>query len=509
MSRTPRTLPQTPARRAIACALASLTLVAAVAASALAEPAPAATQLIEKMWVAAPLSWSDPIVPRMTADGDSAGPLAPSDALFSGQLTYFNWSTLKNEAICGTWTDELDLDGVPIDYQVHSACAWQRIFFPSLNQTPIAVRGGRHELTGKADIYHQVAHDYEFLPFPWTGQFVWSPTPLPEHDLAGGLAPPPIGYNAYPNNVGYSMVRANSFAWVTAEIATSPTADCDLAVYSDPWTGGSTGFSIEAARSTQAAGQLDFVVGASSASPAGVYPAILRGTAGDVGGYYLSWTDANGQRDSTADHAWTGALGSGAFAQVYEAWLSAGVPVRMDLTRLSGSDDITFGVFPPTPGGAWGRAQAAANGTQLTNPNDDALTFTPSETGWHPIVVYLAQNAASSVGESYLLRVGPTAVLDTDVHGTPLFLADAAPNPALDHARFAFGLPAAEHVRLSLYDLGGRRVRTLVDATLDAGRHDATWDLRDEGGSRIGAGVYWARFEAGGKSLTRRVSVVR
>jgi hypothetical protein len=481
----------------------------ALAAAPAPAVAPAATQLIGKMWVFAPGSWAYPIVPRMTADADSAGPLAPSAGLFSGQVTYFNWCTEKNEAICGVWTDELDLDGVAVDRQSHTSCAWQRIFFPNLNQTPIPVRGGRHELVVRPDIYEQVATDYSFYPQPWGRQFVWSPMPLPEGSLIGGFTPPPVGYWSYPNSDGYQMQRANPWAWVVAEIATAPAADCDLLVYSDPWQGGDTGFSVEAARSTQGAGQLDFVVGTTSSTNASLFPAVMRGSAGDAGGYYLNWTDSDGQRDTTGDHAWIGSVGSGRFAQVYEAWLTAGVNVGIDLTRLSGSDDITADVFAPTPGTVWKRGQTIATMFQQANPNVDAMRFTPSQTGWHPIVVYLTQNAASSIGESYELRVGPSGVLDAEIVRTPLFLADAAPNPALDRTRFAFGLPTSQHVRLALYDVTGRRVRTVVEGSLDAGRHDATWDLRDDSGARIGAGVYWARFEAGGKSLTRRVAVVR
>lgn len=52
-------------------------------ASSAAYAAPASPQLIGKMWVLAPPSWSAPVVPRMVADADSAGPVLVSDSLIS------------------------------------------------------------------------------------------------------------------------------------------------------------------------------------------------------------------------------------------------------------------------------------------------------------------------------------------------------------------------------------------------------------------------------------------
>ncbi|MFH1844782.1 MAG: FlgD immunoglobulin-like domain containing protein [bacterium] len=45
-------------------------------------------------------------------------------------------------------------------------------------------------------------------------------------------------------------------------------------------------------------------------------------------------------------------------------------------------------------------------------------------------------------------------------------------------------------VRVTLHDLTGRRVRTLCDAVLGAGRHEIHWDGRDWDGARAAAGVY-------------------
>lgn len=84
--------------------------------------------------------------------------------------------------------------------------------------------------------------------------------------------------------------------------------------------------------------------------------------------------------------------------------------------------------------------------------------------------------------------------------------AVAGANPARGDARVRFALPRATHVKIGVYDLSGRRVATLVDGEYGAGAYDATWHRGGEGGA--GAGVYFARMEAGGQVLKQRMVVL-
>lgn len=70
------------------------------------------------------------------------------------------------------------------------------------------------------------------------------------------------------------------------------------------------------------------------------------------------------------------------------------------------------------------------------------------------------------------------------------------PNPATGTSAIAFGLPAAGRVRLGVYDVRGRLVRTLIDGPIEAGRHDRTWDGVDARGIRARSGIYFYRLEA-------------
>jgi flagellar hook assembly protein FlgD len=56
-----------------------------------------------------------------------------------------------------------------------------------------------------------------------------------------------------------------------------------------------------------------------------------------------------------------------------------------------------------------------------------------------------------------------------------------------------------------VFDLAGRRVRTLFDGALEAGTHEWRWDGRDGAGRRVPGGVYLCRIDSGGASAAARV----
>jgi len=66
-------------------------------------------------------------------------------------------------------------------------------------------------------------------------------------------------------------------------------------------------------------------------------------------------------------------------------------------------------------------------------------------------------------------------------------------------------LPEAGGSRLDVFDLQGRRVRTLADRVLPAGASVIGWDGKDESGVRLGRGIYFARLTTAGRVHTSRL----
>ena len=88
-------------------------------------------------------------------------------------------------------------------------------------------------------------------------------------------------------------------------------------------------------------------------------------------------------------------------------------------------------------------------------------------------------------------------------------LNPSVPNPVSDHALLAFNLPRSVTTTLILYDLTGRRVKTLAQGPREAGYHVIRWDGDDDAGRKVTPGIYFYRLDAGSQSLTRRLVVVR
>jgi hypothetical protein len=83
------------------------------------------------------------------------------------------------------------------------------------------------------------------------------------------------------------------------------------------------------------------------------------------------------------------------------------------------------------------------------------------------------------------------------------------PNPFDAGTTIRYALPTRMPVRLVIYDIAGRAVRTLVDATEEAGERRVAWDGRNAIGARVRAGLYVCRLEAGGAVFARKMSVMR
>jgi hypothetical protein len=119
----------------------------------------------------------------------------------------------------------------------------------------------------------------------------------------------------------------------------------------------------------------------------------------------------------------------------------------------------------------------------------DSARFAPSATGDHLVAMITPQTDQVVPG---LLRLHPPY-----------------PNPFNPMTTLAFDLGEPGPAQLALFDLAGRRVATVVDADLPAGRHEFTWLGRDEGGQAVPSGTYHVRLLAGGKTQTCKLSLIR
>jgi hypothetical protein len=71
------------------------------------------------------------------------------------------------------------------------------------------------------------------------------------------------------------------------------------------------------------------------------------------------------------------------------------------------------------------------------------------------------------------------------------------PNPFNPSTMIKYQLPQTSDVKLAIYNVLGQRVRTLVDARIEAGYHSVEWDGNTDSGAKVASGIYIYRFSAG------------
>jgi hypothetical protein len=101
-----------------------------------------------------------------------------------------------------------------------------------------------------------------------------------------------------------------------------------------------------------------------------------------------------------------------------------------------------------------------------------------------------------------LMPTGKDEVLVTE-------LLPVAPNPFNPVTEIRFTLKDSDRVKISVFDLKGRKIADLANEIYEAGSHGVSWEGRDHSGHRVSSGVYFARLQVGHESFTRRMLLVK
>ncbi len=96
--------------------------------------------------------------------------------------------------------------------------------------------------------------------------------------------------------------------------------------------------------------------------------------------------------------------------------------------------------------------------------------------------------------------------------GMSFSLGSPIPNPCISSTQIQFSLPAGSEgdaVSLAVYDLAGRKVRTLLGSDAASGPGWVNWHGRDDRGQPVSTGVYFFRLRLNQQTLGKRVVLIR
>jgi ligand-binding sensor domain-containing protein len=150
----------------------------------------------------------------------------------------------------------------------------------------------------------------------------------------------------------------------------------------------------------------------------------------------------------------------------------------------------------------WQQVSVPADSLELTDANLEKIRFTGDVQGTFYIddmrfvAAEVEITAVEEVSEATAVPLGYA-------------LSQNYPNPFNPQTMIRYDLPQAGVVRLSVYNVLGQMVRTLVDGQRSAGTYSVIWDGRDGSGREVASGVYFCRLRTKSITLARKMLLLR
>ena len=83
------------------------------------------------------------------------------------------------------------------------------------------------------------------------------------------------------------------------------------------------------------------------------------------------------------------------------------------------------------------------------------------------------------------------------------------PNPFNPTTQIRYDLPKENIVSIAIFDVMGRKIRSLMNMNKTAGYHTIRWDARNDMGESVSAGMYIYTIEAGGFRATKKMVLLK
>ena len=88
-------------------------------------------------------------------------------------------------------------------------------------------------------------------------------------------------------------------------------------------------------------------------------------------------------------------------------------------------------------------------------------------------------------------------------------IVSAQPNPFNAAVNIEFDARNSGDAELSIYDASGRKVTTLFKGKVQPGEYNRVWDATDDSGNKLPSGIYLTKLEIEGKSITKKIVLIK
>jgi hypothetical protein len=155
----------------------------------------------------------------------------------------------------------------------------------------------------------------------------------------------------------------------------------------------------------------------------------------------------------------------------------------------------------------WGEEIEVSTGDRTHNILPNTCFHVPLAADYVPVFWTSGADGGDIVFSKLLLEDQTTGAPDVPHHGATLL--PGYPNPFNPSTTIPFVLEEKSSVRVGIYDLSGRLVKSLVRGELGQGRHEVIWLGDSASGRPMPSGVYHVRLSVDGVSQYGRLSLVR
>ena len=125
-----------------------------------------------------------------------------------------------------------------------------------------------------------------------------------------------------------------------------------------------------------------------------------------------------------------------------------------------------------------------------------------------------ASNHAGGTGYDIWANVldwnNPTGIAEEMIKNVSNYqLFQNYPNPFNPSTTITYELPKSSHVRLTVYNILGERIRVLLDKRQSSGRHQVLWNGHDEQGRMVSSGIYIYKIDTGDFQQAQKMILFR
>ncbi len=152
---------------------------------------------------------------------------------------------------------------------------------------------------------------------------------------------------------------------------------------------------------------------------------------------------------------------------------------------------------------------------QISENNPDTITLSVSQAGFPSGTYYANVIVHTNDPENPIIEIPLTAQItavsndDNSVVQINSSLEQNYPNPFNPETKISFYLDKPGQVFIDIYDVKGRKVKSLVKDNFDRGSHSVVWKGKDEEGNDVASGMYLYRMRNGGFSKSRKMILLK